>query len=234
MIRKATLGDWPSISDISSRSGYEDYINRLGSSYLDEGEVLVYEDGSIMGFAKIEFLEDNSVWFSGLRVDPDHWRSGIGRKLTEASLKLATERKATIARLLVYDDNEKSLSLVEKMGFQKIEKYAFLNGMPDTGSMESTSTHPGKGLINIGWKFIDASKCARSTAILYYREKLKILGAGGRTFEILSSGDSKIALSGDGYTCAKEAVDLAGCISNYNDLEASSGYVFEKVLSGDS
>ena len=76
MIRLATHDDWNSISDISARSGYVDYINRIGPSFIDSGDVILFENPNIQAFAKLEYLKDNTAWFSGLRVDPEYWRKG--------------------------------------------------------------------------------------------------------------------------------------------------------------
>lgn len=231
MIRKASHDDWPAISDISRRSGYEDYINRVGISYIDEGDVLVYEEDRIKGFAKIEYLPDNSVWFSGLRVDPNYWRSGIGQKLTEGSLGTAADRKCTAARLLVYEDNAKSLSLVEKMGFHLVEKYNFIYGIPDTEGFSINKSIIRHGFINLGWKFADASKMTPIKGSYYSLDGWNILETNERTFEILSEGEQGITFKGDGFTCAKASLDLTNCIANYNSLEVSSGLVLEKELS---
>ncbi len=230
MIRKATRQDWPSISEVSRRSGYEDYINGIGASYLDTGEVIVYEEEKIMGFAKLEFLPDNSVWLSGMRVDPDYWRSGIGHKMTEYSLKLAVERNCTTARLLVFDDNFKSLSLVEKRGFKKIQKYRFLEGVPDLKDFEQQEFLVGDGLLNQNWVFMDTSKTSGVNSSLYTRDNWRIIDSDRKTFEIISTGKEKLSLGGNGFTCAKESVDLSKCIFNYEELSISSGFILEKRL----
>ena len=230
MIRKASVDDWPSISDISRRSGYEDYINRIGIAYLDEGEVWLYEDTRIKGFSKIEFLSDNSVWFSGLRVDPDYWRSGIGQQLSEASLKAGTERGCTSARLLVYEDNAKSLGLVEKMGFRIVSKYNFIYGIPNLEDFNFDGVLIDHGLINVGWKFVQASKAYPVKAQLYYSTKWSVMGTGDNTFEILSAREPLSLSKGLGFTCAKSSLDLSKTVSDCSGLDISSGFVLEKVL----
>lgn len=230
MIRKANRDDWPSISEVSRRSGYEDYINEIGISYLDEGEVIVFEEEKIKAFAKMEFLPDNAIWFSGMRVDPDYWRSGIGFKLTEYSLKYAVERKCTTARLLVFDDNFRSLNLVEKMGFRKIQKYRFIRGVPDLKDFDQQEYLVNQGLFNQNWVFIDASKTPGINSVLNKRDRWKIIKGESMTFEILSTGDGKIFLDGNGFTCAKDSVDLSGSIYGYDELSVTSGYILEKTL----
>ncbi len=230
MIRKATVDDWPSVSDISRRSGYEDYINRMGISYLDDGEVWLYEDGRIKGFSKIEYLPDNSVWFSGLRVDPDYWRSGIGQQLSEASLKAGTERGCTSARLLVYEDNAKSLGLVEKMGFQVVAKYNFIHGIPNLEDFNSDEVAQDHGLINVGWKFVEASMAHPVKTLLYSSTKWSVMGTGDNTFEILTAREPLSLSEGLGFTCAKSSLDLSKTVSDYAGLDISSGFVLEKAL----
>ena len=64
-IEPATSADWPKISEISGRSGYEDYINRIGPAYLESGQVILWKDEmDIRGFLKLEYLPDNSAWLS--------------------------------------------------------------------------------------------------------------------------------------------------------------------------
>lgn len=225
MIRQATEGDWPAISNISTKSGYIDYINNVGPSYLREGEVFVFEDPDIQGFTKIEYMPDNSAWFSGLRVDPDHWRSGIGQKLTDFSLKRVADLKCSVVRMLVFGDNIRSLKLVDKMGFTKIREYNFYYGIPDVKAFDK-STIRSDGLVNFGWEFAHSD----GSFTLYRGMGWELLSTNERTFEILSIGDDSLEFDEGGFTCMKSDLGSSKLLESLPREDISSGFVLEKHL----
>ena len=100
-ITVAGADNWNEISNISMKSGYEDYINKVGSTYLDDGIVLLsYIDETASGFLKLEEMPDNSAWLSGIRVLPEFRRMHIGSNLTEKAIELARSQGLIIARML--------------------------------------------------------------------------------------------------------------------------------------
>lgn len=155
MIRTAEPYDWPFISKISEIAGYDDYINAIGPSYMDNGQVLVYEmDGNIAGFLKMETLPDNSSWLSGLRVHPDFRRRSVATKLTEEAISKSRESGRRKVRLLVQHNNLKSLSLVAKLGFKTVSDFIFFQGIPEpVHETENVVTGEFPKMINMGWVF---------------------------------------------------------------------------------
>lgn len=226
MIRISTPEDWEQISTVSRKSGYEDYINHIGPDYLNEGVVLVLDEGGITGFSKIEFLQDNSVWLSGLRVDPDHWRSGIGTRLTEASMKMAAERNCTTARMIVADDNYRSLNLVEKKGFRKVEKYYFYSGVVNLEGFQGREVDYD-GFLNFGWKFASVSGKVR----ILEHDGWTVAATNARTTHIISAGTSRISLKGDGFTSVPSGIDVGDILEEFREPDFRTGYLLEKPLS---
>ena len=229
MIRLAKKEDWPLISEVSKRSGYEDYINYLGPAFLDEGEVLVYEDTRIRAFTKIEHLPDNSIWLSGLRVDPDYWRKGIGTMLTDASIERGVQKGCTAARLLIYEDNFRSLRLAEKGGFVRIEKFDFFEGVPDTTGF-TRGLIETDGLVNLGWKFMMSAGPHKLTAESYEEDGWKIISTNERTFQICSMGRMQISFKEGGFTCARSSLVTNSLLNPFKIEGFSSGFVLEKRL----
>lgn len=232
MIRIAGKKDWPAISDISRRSGYEDYINEVGLEYLSTGEVLVFEDPRIEGFTKIEFLPDNSAWFSGLRVDPNFWRKGIATALTEASFQRAMEVGCTMVRLLVYDDNSRSLNLVSKLGFNEVSRFRFFMCPPDLNGFSETKDKLS-GYLNLHWKFADISRESAMEFSIYTKDCWKIALTGENTYQILEMGKGKL-LTGAGWGFT--SIDITNLSdSSYSPfetgVETSTGLILEKDIS---
>ncbi len=159
-IRFSREEDWDAISRVSRDSGYVDYINAIGQSFLEDGRVMVFEDPEIHGILKVEFLSDSSAWLSAIRVDPDQRRKNIGESLTQASLVYAQSQGIKKARMLIHDDNEASIRLAKKAGFAERERFLYLDGSIDLSpGVETTVTT--SHLLNIGWKFIDPATSKR-------------------------------------------------------------------------
>ena len=228
MIRLAKDQDWVQISEVSKRSGYEDYINREGKAYLKWGEVLVYEDGSIGGFSKIEYLDDGSAWLSGLRVHPAFWRKGIGAKLTEASIERALEHSCTSVRMLINDENEASLNLSLKLGFRILESFYFLDGIPLLDRFE-TSEITYNGLLNNGWKFTK-NKDPVPSFVKGNGERWAIYRGDSETAQILQKSSEPIGFTGSGYTCISSNVNLNTILEKHLDLEFTFAHVMEKKI----
>lgn len=152
-VRTALKGDWPSISEVSKISGYEDWINEIGEGFLNSGTVLLAEDETLAGFMKLEFLDDNSAWFSALRVHPDSRRKGVGTSLTDYGLKIARNGGASYARLLIESSNVKSIGLATKLGFSKKEEFRLFSGTFDISQFRKVDFN-GKAYVNLGWFFV--------------------------------------------------------------------------------
>ncbi len=188
IFREATAEDWPAISDISRRSGYEDYINRWGPAYLEEGIVLIAEEDVPMGFSKVEIMADGASWLSGLRVDPNHWRKGVGTRLTEKGVEKSIELGAYAARMLVEEGNYRSRGLSEKMGFRNVGKYRFYEHGIDLEGF-SPLDYSNNGYIAVRWKFI-RSEMAEDLQGKFLSDGRSIVFANdeGNAFYVLKAG----------------------------------------------
>lgn len=231
MIRKATREDWPAISDISRRSGYVDYINMEGLSFLSDGEVLVVEESNqVRGFTKIEYLPDNTCWFSGLRVDPDYWRSGYGGMLTDESIAMARARSCPSARMLVYEDNFRSLKLSQKRGFREVLGYHFFHGLPDTDDFENGRSKV-VGYVNIGWKFAFFQKDNPKDFHSFSREGWHLIQTRDDTMQVLEVGWNPMEIgSENGFTCIETKKGEKPENPFTTEVETSSGLVLELKL----
>lgn len=230
MIRVASKEDWPSISDISRRSGYVDYINRIGSTYLDDGEVFVYEESEIIAFAKLHYPPDNSAWFSGLRVDPNHWKKGIGGKLTEALIENANRRGKDTLRALVFEDNFKSLKIFDNLKWKKVGTYHFIRGMPDLNDFhkrESTLT----GYVNFSWEFSGYTEDKPLKQTVYFRNGWEIITPTGNTAQILKTGVGPLDMAKEeGFTCFRSDTQIKPDILFEKETEESVGILLEKQV----
>ena len=213
-IRHASMEDWHAVSEISTASGYNDYINTIGPSYMNDGSVVVYEEGRVLGFGKINYLEDGSAWLSGLRVHPEAWRKGVGISISRYLMQLAIEHGLYYARMLIEDGNTRSINMSLKMGFSPIKSYSFFEGTPSTSGFK-TVDFKGQIMVNEGWSFVKISDTYRGKG--EFRESsektLVYVWNGSEKVVQVVSGGGDLKAESDGITCAQETD--AGSLRKY-------------------
>ena len=230
-IRHASMEDWHAVSEISTASGYNDYINTIGPSYMNDGSVVVYEEGRVLGFGKINYLEDGSAWLSGLRVHPDAWRKGVGISISRYLMQLAIEHGLYYARMLIEDRNTRSINLSMKMGFTPIQSYSFFEGTPSTSGFK-TVDFKGQIMVNEGWSFVKISDTYRGKGeFRESSEKTLVYVWNGNTKLVqVVNGGGDLKSERDGITCAPEA-DAGYLSKNFVPLDGfDSATIFEKAL----
>lgn len=231
-IRIANSSDWPHISRISRDSGYEDYINSIGPAYMNDGTIILCETDEVCGFLKIEMLPDNSAWLSGIRVDPGHWRMGVADSLTNAAVIYALGRKASYARMLIQDENHRSISLALKNGFNQKSRFFFFEGKFDVSGM-SPSGDRIDTLVNIGWRYANHSRLKEETGSLMKGKKSTVFVYKDHeeTFQVIDLEEEISLLPGSlaCLTCVPEG--LVKYLKGAKGLEGfEEASVYEKPL----
>ncbi len=212
-IRDAVEADWPSISNISRRSGYEDYINNSwGPSYLEDGRVMIAEDTEALGFARIDMLPDGAAWFSGLRVDPDHWRKGVGTEITKRLVQESKSMGANAIRMTVESANFRSRKLVEKMEFTNIGNYFYFDGTANLTGYEETEISEDH-YVSLRWRFVRSGVSENIPGKFYSKGKNVIFVNEENNSSCVINASEKIEYGGGGMTVWKQdnfAPDLCG------------------------
>jgi len=84
-------------------------------NHINTGNVLVLEvENAIVGFASVIPRADGNQELDALFVESEHWKSGYGRLLVEASSRLASSRGAPFLYVI---GNPQALGFYEKCGF---------------------------------------------------------------------------------------------------------------------
>lgn len=229
--RKAGSDDWEDIRRISEISGYFDYIGRMGKSYLDWGTVIVAVDGdSILGFLKIEELQDRSAWLSGLRVDPARRREGIAGFLTGAAVGQAKENGLSCARMLIHSENEPSLKLAQSCGFKNILEYEFYSGIIDTEGYVRSGDHVSEPVFS-AWKIMipDGTLYPPAELLSSDGNRIVVSNTERNTFYHILSGDRFTFTDGEGIVLARRGFIQIKELEKLDDFDV--GIVFEKKFS---
>ena len=106
--------------------------------------VVAESDGAIVGS---NFLDERSpiAGVGPITVDPKTQNSGIGRRLMQAVLDRAAERKSAGVRLLQSAYHGRSLALYASLGFVPRESIACLQGAPIGGAPAGYDVRPAVG-----------------------------------------------------------------------------------------
>lgn len=228
-IRRATENDWPEISRISREAGYEDYINRVGKRYLDDGVVIICNSDVTCGFLKIELLPDGSSWLSGIRVDPQHRKIGVAASLTNSALLYSSMAGCSIVRMLIQYENTASINLARKGGFKERSHLYFYDGVLDGTSM-TRSVDRNDELVNIGWKFATCNKIRDGEVKTDGSSDIFFFNDTEESTQLIRS-DKRVPIIGNGITCIPER--LKHLYEGYAGMEGfEQAFVFERKISG--
>ena len=73
----------------------------LPAEQIDAGPVHVFERGRVViGFTVVLLRADGQADLDGLFVDPDNWRSGVGRCLVQVARAVAAARGASLLHVV--------------------------------------------------------------------------------------------------------------------------------------
>jgi GNAT superfamily N-acetyltransferase len=84
------------------------------------------EDGRIVAFAALAFLNPDDAWLWGMRVDPEYRNKGVAARFTRAQLRLIKATGRTWAGLNTLDHRNPAptFRVMEKLGFRIEDTYA--------------------------------------------------------------------------------------------------------------
>ena len=92
------------------------------------------QDGRIVGNASLIPFRDHGkriYLIANVATHPEYRRRGIGRALTERSMKQARNKNASAIWLHVRDDNPGAIQLYEGLGFQEVARRTTWQAIPD-------------------------------------------------------------------------------------------------------
>jgi ribosomal protein S18 acetylase RimI-like enzyme len=92
------------------------------------------QDGRIVGNSSLIPFRDHGkriFLIANVATHPDYRRRGIGRALTERSMKQARDKNASAVWLHVREDNPGAIQLYQGLGFQEVARRTAWYAMPD-------------------------------------------------------------------------------------------------------
>lgn len=107
-----------------------DYIDRVWDKWLAEKNLLTLEQqGRAIGICNAG-ISPNQVWIEGIRINPSFRRKGYATRLVIAAESLAKRKRLGYSRMIIADNNKRSLSMAKKLGYHIEDKWWLYNLSP--------------------------------------------------------------------------------------------------------
>ena len=130
-IRKAKKGDKEQILSFCVHTfRWGDYIDRVWDKWFTEKNLLTLEEkGKAVGICNAG-ISPNQVWIEGIRINLGFRRKGYATKLVIAAERIAKRKKLGFSRMIIADNNKRSLSMAKKLGYHIEDKWWLYNLSP--------------------------------------------------------------------------------------------------------
>lgn len=168
-----------------------DYIDRVWDKWLAEKNLLAVEEkGKAIGICNAA-ISPNQVWIEGIRIHPDSRRKGYASKLIVAAEKIARKKKLEFSRMIIADNNKRSLKLARSLGYIMEDKWWLYNLPPRKQRSTAKLAKSTKNLEHLiqsdtyseSWNWMPLtkptlSKLVKAGRIITYSKNKKILAMG--------------------------------------------------------
>ncbi|MFM7795623.1 MAG: GNAT family N-acetyltransferase [Candidatus Nitrosotenuis sp.] len=104
-----------------------DYIDRVWDKWYAKKTLLVADHRGIAAGICNAALSANQLWIEGIRINPIFRRKGYATRLVAAAESLARNKRLAISRMIIANNNKKSLSMAKSLGYSLEQKWRLYN-----------------------------------------------------------------------------------------------------------
>jgi GNAT superfamily N-acetyltransferase len=130
MLEKYRPEFFPEVAEFARKCTNFFYVRMIIKAHtrgVVPGECHVWrEDGRIVAFSAVAFLNPDDAWLWGMRVDPEYRNKGVAARFTRAQLRIAKATGRTWVGLNTLDHRKPAptFRVMEKLGFRLEDTYA--------------------------------------------------------------------------------------------------------------
>ena len=110
-----------------------DYIEKVWSSWLDEGNLFLFEKQDPVGICHAFYYEDQ-LWVEGIRIDPEHRRENIASKLVSHAELVGKKNQILFSYMLIDTENVNSISMANSLNYEKFKTWNYYSLIPKKNS----------------------------------------------------------------------------------------------------
>ena len=106
-----------------------DYIHEVWDSWINEGTLIVIDNQNVPISMAHAATYDNEkmIWIEGIRVNENFRKHGIAQKMIVHFEDYARKQGFELSRMLIASENIPSLTLAQKLGYQKISRWNYFS-----------------------------------------------------------------------------------------------------------
>ena len=133
-IREAKISDKTSILKFCKNTfSWGDYIEKVWSSWLEEGSLFLFEKKSPVGICHA-FYSQNQIWIEGIRIDPNHRREMIASNLVIHAESIGKKNQKLFSYMLIDTENKNSISMADSLNYEKFQTWNYYSLIPKKNS----------------------------------------------------------------------------------------------------
>ena len=133
-IREATSFDKNSVLKFCKHTfSWGDYIDKVWSSWLEEGNLFLFEKQFPVGMCHAFYFE-HQIWIEGIRIDSNFRREKIGSKLVTHAELIGKKTNALFSYMLIDTENTPSISMANSLNYELFEIWNFYSLIPKINS----------------------------------------------------------------------------------------------------
>jgi GNAT superfamily N-acetyltransferase len=133
-IREATSFDKNSVLKFCKNTfSWGDYIDKVWSSWLNEGNLFLFEKKSPVGICHAFYFQ-NQIWIEGIRIDPNFQKQKIASKLVTHAELIGKNNGITFSFMLIDTENKKSISMANSLNYEIFQMWNYYSLIPKQNS----------------------------------------------------------------------------------------------------
>jgi GNAT superfamily N-acetyltransferase len=224
-IREATSFDKNLVLKFCKNTfSWGDYIDKVWSSWLDEGNLFLFETESPVGICHAFYFQ-NQIWIEGIRIDPNFQRQKIASKLVTHAELIGKNNNASFSYMLVDTENKKSIFLANSLNYKIFQIWNYYSLIPKKNSNFKIEFEKSVSS-DIFPFYVDSWRWIKTT-----RNILSNLSTQNRIIKSNLNGKTSVAIIGDYKHLAKTLIVtlFSGSFDTLSDiLYYLQNYAIEK------
>ena len=133
-IREATSFDKNLVLKFCENTfSWGDYIDKVWSSWLNEGNLFLFEKEFPIGICHAFYFQDQ-IWIEGIRIDPNFQRQKIASKLVTHAELIGKNNSTSFSYMLIDTENEKSIFMANSLNYEAFQIWNYYSLIPKKNS----------------------------------------------------------------------------------------------------
>ena len=130
-IREATSFDKNLVLKFCKNTfSWGDYIDKVWSSWLNEGNLFLFEKEFPVGICHA-FYSGDQIWIEGIRIDPNFQRQNIASKLVTHAELIGKNNDVSFSYMLIDTENKKSIFMANSLNYKEFQMWHYYSLNPE-------------------------------------------------------------------------------------------------------